>query len=141
MARIMRAVCSSPINPARGHGDPPLNNALLEQARRIREAVRKQAHEEPTQAPEFTLARYHARPDSTGLGYDRGREFCILTLRHPFFVGAEQPPPWWLHELYDHREDTAMFDLDVAEYDNVAARNPAVVAEMRAALETYVVYC
>ena len=44
-------------------------------------------------------------------------------------------------ELYDHREDTAMFDLDVAEYDNVAARNPEVVAEMRAALETYVVYC
>ena len=44
-------------------------------------------------------------------------------------------------ELYDHRGDTAMFDLDVAEYKNVAAENPAVVAQMRAALETYVVYC
>ena len=44
-------------------------------------------------------------------------------------------------ELYDHRGDTAMFDLDVAEYKNVAAENAAVVAQMRAALETYVVYC
>ena len=59
-------------------------------------------------------------------------------------LGGTAPAPGAalaMTELYDHREDTAMFDLDVAEYDNVAAQNPEVVAEMRAALETYVVYC
>ncbi len=43
--------------------------------------------------------------------------------------------------LYDHRRDTSAFDLDVAEYDNVAASYPEIVLAMRKALETYVVYC
>ena len=46
-----------------------------------------------------------------------------------------------LAELYSHADDIAPFDLDAAEYENVAAQNPSVVAEMRAVLERKVHYC
>ena len=46
-------------------------------------------------------------------------------------------------ELYDHREDTRLMDLDAAEFVNVAAKasNLNVVTQMRAVLRTKVRFC
>jgi hypothetical protein len=67
-----------------------------------------------------------------------GRKLCAI---QPSTSLATNATALAFTELYDHRRDTSVFDLDVAEYDNVAASYPDVVATMRKALETYVVYC
>eukprot|EP00040_Diaphanoeca_grandis_P035546 m.223825 g.223825 ORF g.223825 m.223825 type:complete len:561 (+) comp33412_c0_seq1:77-1759(+) len=46
-----------------------------------------------------------------------------------------------LIELYDHSNDTALFDLDVAEYQNVASSHMDVVQQMRDVLHTKIIYC
>ena len=46
-----------------------------------------------------------------------------------------------LVELYDHRDDTSIFDLDAAEYQNVAAGNAEAVARLGAVLDTKVTMC
>ena len=46
-----------------------------------------------------------------------------------------------LSELYDHRADTSIFDLDVAEYENVAAANANVVAKLAAVLDRKIELC
>ena len=46
-------------------------------------------------------------------------------------------------ELYDHRNDTALFDPDVAEYRNVARakENLEVVSRLRQALREHTRFC
>lgn len=46
-----------------------------------------------------------------------------------------------LVELYDHRDDMSLFDLDAAEYQNVAAGNAETVARLGAVLDTKVTVC
>ena len=89
---------------------------------------------EPQQSEEFTDKIYRASVKMLADQQWDGVKLCPHKPTTPEAMLA-------MTELYDHRGDTAMFDLDVAEYKNVAAENPAVVAQMRAALETYVVYC
>ena len=71
------------------------------------------------------------------LGWD-GQKLCA---KKPSTSVATNATTLAFTELYDHRRDTSAFDLDVAEYDNVAASYPNIVLRMRKALETYVVYC
>jgi hypothetical protein len=65
-----------------------------------------------------------------------GQKLCAIKPRASANTTAHT-----LTELYDHRNDTTVFDLDVAEYDNVVASYPGFAATMLKALETYVVYC
>lgn len=51
------------------------------------------------------------------------------------------PPASEMIELYDHRDDQSHFDLDVAEYTNVATANPEIVTQLRQALQGKIGYC
>ena len=46
-----------------------------------------------------------------------------------------------LIELYDHRDDVSLFNLDVAEYANVAVGNVEVVAKLNKVLDSKVRLC
>ena len=58
-------------------------------------------------SPEFTLSKYRARENSVGTGYQRGTDFCILTLRHPDIASEADGSTFRgkMDALYDRRDD------------------------------------
>ena len=56
---------------------------------------------------EFTLAKYRARDNSVGTGYQRGTDFCILTLQHPDIENKVDGDAFrsQMDALYDRRDN------------------------------------
>lgn len=56
---------------------------------------------------EFTLAKYQARANSVGSGYQRGSDFCILTLQHPAIDSREEEAAFraQMEAVYERRDD------------------------------------
>jgi hypothetical protein len=72
----------------------------------------------------------------------RGEQGVIVRPQADFCSQPPPVPPYAQRiELYDHRQDTSVMDLDAAEYLNVQASNPDIVKEMREVLRKQIASC
>ena len=81
--------------------------------------------------------------DIEWMGYTVRSRQWRFTSWHPW-NGADLcplPSNRSLVELYDHSNDTAVFDLDIAEYVNEAVDHPDVVANLERVLLSKVQLC